>query len=173
MNEKNVPKYEFTGKQMKLENGRTLHEVVALKDFGNIEAGDIGGFIEKESNLSHDGDSWVYSGGQVYGDSKVHQNGEVYGFSIVVDSEVRGNAQVGGNARVTNGSLITEDAKIEGNAVIDDSMIGSKAEISGNAVVRNEIIVSDVKIDYNYNDALSKSYDERYSVDIDEAVERN
>ncbi|MBB4077294.1 hypothetical protein GGR08_001625, partial [Bartonella fuyuanensis] len=30
----------------------------ALKDFDDIKAGDLGGFIEKEVNLSHDGNCW-------------------------------------------------------------------------------------------------------------------
>lgn len=45
--------------------------------------GDLGGFVEKESNLSHDGKAWVC------GDAKVWGNAEVCG-----DAEVWGNASL-------------------------------------------------------------------------------
>lgn len=54
-----MKKYEFTG-ETKIRCGITLHRIRALKDFGVVCAGDIGGWIEKESNLSHEGNCWVY-----------------------------------------------------------------------------------------------------------------
>jgi len=46
--------------------GRKLHRIEALIDFGDVEAGDKGGWIEKESNLSHQGSCWVYDEAKVY-----------------------------------------------------------------------------------------------------------
>ena len=40
--------------------GIKLFRIRALNSFGNVEAGDIGGYIEKEENLSEKGDAWVY-----------------------------------------------------------------------------------------------------------------
>ena len=39
--------------------GIKLFRIRALNSFGNVEAGDIGGYIEKEENLSESGNSWV------------------------------------------------------------------------------------------------------------------
>jgi hypothetical protein len=50
-----------------------LYRVVALKDFGNVKAGDIGGWVESEHNLSQEGDCWVY------GDAYVCDDAQVYG----------------------------------------------------------------------------------------------
>lgn len=33
-------------------NGRILHRIRALADFGDVKAGELGGWIEKEENLS-------------------------------------------------------------------------------------------------------------------------
>ena len=54
-----MKKYEFTG-EVKLWLGRTLRQIRATVAFGKVEAGEIGGWIEKEENLSHEGDAWVY-----------------------------------------------------------------------------------------------------------------
>ena len=40
-------------------NGHTLHRIKAVRDFDCVKAGDLGGFIESEKNLAHDGDAWV------------------------------------------------------------------------------------------------------------------
>ena len=44
------------------------NRVVALIDFGNVKTGDVGGFVESENNLSHDGLCWVSGDARVYGD---------------------------------------------------------------------------------------------------------
>ena len=35
--------------------GKILHRIQAVRDFGNVKTGDLGGWIEKEENLSHGG----------------------------------------------------------------------------------------------------------------------
>lgn len=40
-------------------NERTLYSIRALRDFGDVKAGDFGGWIESEDNLSQAGDCWV------------------------------------------------------------------------------------------------------------------
>lgn len=49
-----MKKYELTDKTMEINN-RTLFRIRALRDFGNVKAGDLGGFVETEDNLSHEG----------------------------------------------------------------------------------------------------------------------
>lgn len=51
-------KYEFTGEESTY-NGNTVRRIRAIRDFGNIKAGDLGGWLEKEENLSHRGNCWV------------------------------------------------------------------------------------------------------------------
>ena len=67
--------------------GKKLFRIKALISFGNVEEGELGGYVEKEENLSNDGNAWVY------GDARVFGNARVYG-----DAEVFGNARVYGDA---------------------------------------------------------------------------
>ena len=107
-------KYEML-KDDTIEVGiRILHRIKALKDFNDVRKGDLGGYIEKEENLSHEGncwiydnanvfdDAWVFGDAQVYGDACVSNNAQVYG-----DACVSNNAQVFGNACVSNNAHIT------------------------------------------------------------------
>lgn len=54
-----MKKFELTSETI-INNGKTLYRIKALIDFSNIKAGELGGFVEKESNLYHKGNAWVY-----------------------------------------------------------------------------------------------------------------
>lgn len=93
-------KYRLTGNHTNIGN-RILYQIKALKDFGNVKAGDLGGYIESEENLSQDndaqvsGNAWVYDNARVSGDAQVSGYAQVYGYAWVY-----GNAQVSGDAEV-------------------------------------------------------------------------
>ena len=46
--------------------GKTLHRIRAIKSFGGVQAGELGGYIENEDNLSQGGDAWVCGNARVY-----------------------------------------------------------------------------------------------------------
>ena len=71
-----MKKYELTTNTKKAY-GRTLFQIRALKDFGNVKTGDLGGYIEKEGNLSHAGDAWIYNNALVYGNAKISGSAEI------------------------------------------------------------------------------------------------
>ena len=67
-------KYEFTGETRKIQlmfRTVTLHRIRAVISFGLVDAGELGGWIEKEENLSHEGKAWVCGDAEVCGDAKV------------------------------------------------------------------------------------------------------
>ena len=88
-------KYELTEETKTLADGTVLHRIRAVKDFAladgtEVLAGDLGGWIEKEYNLSHGGDAWVYGDARVYGDAEVFGDALVYGYAEVCgDAEVK------------------------------------------------------------------------------------
>jgi len=52
-------KYKLT-KNTKEWLGKTLYQIEATASFGGALKGELGGYIEKEENLSQQGDAWVY-----------------------------------------------------------------------------------------------------------------
>lgn len=91
-----MKKYELTS-ETKIFFGHILYRIKALSSFGCVSAGDLGGFLESEKNLSQNGDAWVY------GDAGVYGNAMVFG-----DARVSGNAWVYGNARVFGDAEVSE-----------------------------------------------------------------
>lgn len=67
-----MKKYELTA-ECKDFLGRKLYRIRALIDFDIVEEGDLGGWIEKEENLSQEGNAWVYDNARVYGDAEIRK----------------------------------------------------------------------------------------------------
>lgn len=122
-----MKKYEFTGetKKVGLFSNITVKRIRATVEFGRVKIGDLGGWIEKEENLSHENEAWVYDNAKVYGnaqvcgDAKVYGNAEVYGDAEVYgNAEVCGNAEVWGNAQVCGNAQVWDNAQVCGNAEV-------------------------------------------------------
>lgn len=134
------------------------HRVVALRDFADVKAGDVGGFLFNGASLSHDGNCWIYDHSMITDSANVSGNAQlrnyacvnndayVYGDAVVAGSAqlyndvvVSGNAHVSDNVRaydnvaITNHAVISGDVALAGNALIKDN-----AHISGHARLRGE-----------------------------------
>ena len=133
-------KYKLTSETIRI-NGKTLYRIEALRDFGEIKKGDKGGFIEKESNLSHEDLCWVYDDAKVYGKARVYGDAQVCGFAkvygyaeVYVDTQVYDDAMVYGFAKVWGNAEVYGDAKVGGNAVLSGN-----DKVYGNAVVYDNV----------------------------------
>lgn len=107
----NGKKYELLQDQTIEWRGRTLYRIRALRDFESVHAGDVGGYIECERNLSQDGNAWVCGNTRVYDNARVCGNARVYG-----NARVCGDALVYGNARVCGNTWVCGDALVYGDA---------------------------------------------------------
>ena len=78
-------KYELLVGDYLRAGDRTVYRIRALRDFGDVRCGDLGGYIESEDNLCHEGDCWVYDVAQVYGPGAVvRDNGRARGEAWVL-----------------------------------------------------------------------------------------
>ena len=151
-------KYELLKDDFIEVDGRKLYRIRALKGFGYVEKGKLGGYIEREENLSHSGNAWISGDARVYGDARVSGNAwvsgdaRVYGDARVCDNaEVSGDARVSGNAWVSGNAEVYGDARVYGNAeVCDNAEVSGDARVSGNAWVSgNAEVYGDANITNN------------------------
>ena len=126
-------KYRLIPEDYKEICGKKLYRIEALKDFSNIKAGDLGGYIESENNLSHDGYAWARD------NACARDNARIGG-----DACVGGNACVRDNARVRDNAVVCNNAIIRDNARIGDkAMARDNAMIRDNAVIRGNAMICD------------------------------
>ena len=148
--EKELNKYELTEGWISNHKGVRLYQIRCLRDIKHAKAGDLGGFVESEKNLSQEGDAWIADKAQVWGKAAVFDNAlvsdeaRVFGNAVVYDdafvsgrAEISDWARVHGNARVTgHGVQINGYTEILGSAKIgDEAHIGDSVTVEGQARV--------------------------------------
>ena len=133
--------------------GRKAYRILALYDFGDVRAGDTGGFIESEANLMHEGFAWVGKDTVVIENAVVKDNALVKGLAVIHGyAAVCGNSKIiGGNAGRKTGNpdyLNSEYVEIGGFAVISDfaevlhgAVIYQNAKVFGLARVSNKAVI--------------------------------
>jgi len=112
-------KFELT-KESKEFHGRTLYRIRALKDFSNIKKGDLGGWVEKEENLSQKGNCWIYD------EAKIFDNACALNSACVLNNVcVLNNACVRDNVYVFDSVCICDSVCISGNGCFSGSLFFS------------------------------------------------
>lgn len=123
-----MPKYEILEDQFLYKDGIKLYRIKLVRDIENkargfIPMGTLGGFIEKESNLAQDDESWVLS--HFNPTTKQWTWGIVYENAIVKDNawvnplaEIHGNAIICENSVVAGTNIIRGDVVLKGFAMI-------------------------------------------------------
>lgn len=151
-------KYEILEDQSIVVEGAKLYRIRALKDFFIVKAGELGGYIQHESNLSHEGYAWVYNDAKVFYDAKVLENGRVIGDAVLSKgAKVKGFGCVKDDAVVTHYSIVEDEAVVAGEAIVDESEIKENAKVGGSARAHNHSIVkgySNVSGNANIHDAV-------------------
>ena len=139
-----MKKYELT-KETKVIGGKTLFRIRALRSFGDIKAGDLGGFIENERNLSHEGNAWVVGNARVGGNAWVGDNAKVGGCAwvgdeawVIENAVIEGNAKVGGNALVCGNAQVVGNAQVGGCAWVGgNALVGSDTRLNGDGLINS------------------------------------
>lgn len=159
-------KYELTNETITIDD-HVLHQIRALIDFAEVKAGELGGFIESEDNLSHDGHAWVHPVAYAYGNARVHGDARICGHAAVSgNAEVFGNAYVIGHAHVLGDAHVYGNGYVSGSAYIygesqiyDHAHVFGDARIYGTAHVHGNVHVSgDASIGWNANLKSDKDY---------------
>lgn len=126
------PKYELFG-----EPKDGVYRIRALRDFGCVKKGDIGGRILTEKCLSHSGNCWVFDNSRIY-DGVLKDNAIMRDNSVII-----GGGTVYGNAKICGNAMVSDKAEVYGNATISsNSLITHNAHVYGNATVRDSSSVS-------------------------------
>mgnify|MGYP003091093154 CR=1 FL=1 len=126
-----MKKFELTTEFITNMFGKKLFRIKALVEFGNVKAGELGGYVEKEENVSQADNAWVSGDAEVFGNAKVYDNAWVSG-----DARVSGNARVSGDARVSGNAWVRGNARVYGDArVSGNAWVSGNARVSGNAWV--------------------------------------
>lgn len=136
-----------------------LYQIKALKNFTRsdgvkVKVGDLGGFVQSETNLSQDGTCWIDDTSIVRGTAKVGEGALILNSSLIKD-----NAVILGNVTVKN-STISDEAMILDGCQISNSHIYDSPNITGRVQIANSTIYGEAKISGEVRIGDSKISDE-------------
>lgn len=148
-----------------MRQGVIAHRIQAVRNFADVRAGDIGGYVSSEANLSQEGECWLYGNSASLEDARVTEDALLFDAAvarnaaeikeharitceaIVEDySTVRGSAHVGGGAVVRWSSTVSGNAKVYGHAVVTSAHICEKAEVYDSARITKSVIQGEAKV---------------------------
>ena len=132
-----------------------VYRIKALKDFGDVKKGDIGGYVQSKENLSQLGDCWIYNDAIVSENAKIEDNAKIYdnvnayGDALIRDnatihnnSIIRNYAIVMGSAQIHDFAIIENNAKVAGKSIIfDNALICENSLISGNSIIKDNCTI--------------------------------
>lgn len=151
-------KYTLSNQTMRLTDETVLHRIRALKSFVDangqvVTKGDLGGWVQSEDNLSHEGRSWIYDDARAYGRSKVLDDATLHGESEISDNVVvcdiaamydqsyaLDSARISGDTRIMDYSSIQDMAQVKNAIVCEDSRILSNAVVTGARIFGKAVI---------------------------------
>lgn len=160
-------KYRFDYNDFLDIEGHRVYRIYATQDMEDIgiKAGDCGGYIENEGNLSRKGNAWVYDGPTEisFGYGTNNKPGIVFG-----EAQVMGDASVGDGAIVKDEAVLLDDAtatygaEVSGKSVlcdlsyvvsssVHDCSLHGRSNVVKNANVNNTEMYNDSSISGNYS----------------------
>lgn len=120
-----------------------LYRIKANKSFNDVKAGDLGGYVSSQDNLSQEGNCWIYDDSMVLDNAFIDENALIFRNSIV-----RNNARISSNTNIIN-SQISDNVYIIGESQVFESTIKNDVSITGSAIVINSLIADNVEIKNN------------------------
>lgn len=156
-----MKKYEILeeSKRFKNHQGRivVLHRIRAVTTFHvsliekskridlTVSEGTLGGWIEKEANLSQKGSAWIAGEAVVLDDAKVYGDAWVGGHASIMDQ-----AKIHGKATIRGYTRIFDNAEVCGSALLDQrTKISKGIKICGSTRLHGAKIAADITIKDN------------------------
>lgn len=142
-----MKKYKILASTMRIHRGKPHYRIKALVDIleYGIRKGDLGGWVNGEHNLSHEGNCWVANEATVTDSACVKDNAFICNKVEVMDNAiVSGDAYISDNVVVADNAFVSDHTYVFGQVyVLDDAKIIDHAQVSEEAVISGDSIIQD------------------------------
>ena len=137
-------KYEITDITMEFEE-RTLYRIRALKNFRNVKAGDLGGWVSGKHNLSQEGDCWIYDEAKCMDNARMYHNSAMYNNAVMCDfSEMHGCSEMHNySAMLDNSRMYNCSAMYDNSRMYNDSKMYNNSRMFDNSAMYNNAVMLD------------------------------
>ena len=133
-------KYKLREDDAIVREGRKLYRIQALRDVRySVKEGKVGGYVESEANLSHEGTCWLFENACAYEDARVEGEARMHGHATL-----RGKAKLSGDATLWDHAIVQGEAKVGGGSQLNNQVVvGGSAILKGNVLLYDDVHVGD------------------------------
>ena len=175
------PKYELLHDQVRSLWDGAAFRIRALRDIPEhkVRIGDLGGFVEGERNLSHEGAAWIADEAMAVDQSRVEGDALMQGYSHMRGQSVlHGTATIGGHVGAADRAVIGGNVRLLGSVRVEDDTLvvgdittSHPIRLSGNAVYRRQ---ADLPWSLRHADPAEPGWIDRMreAIEIDPAFHR-
>ena len=155
-----MKKYELIKESKTIFEGREVYRIRALKDFRNVRAGDVGGWVCSYNNLSQEGNCWIYGNAKCLDHARIFDNAMIIDNSKMFDkSKMYDNSMMCDNSMMYNNSMMCNRAIMRNSSMmLDNSKMFDTSIMYDEAVMCNSsMMVENARMYYKakmYNDAI-------------------
>ena len=130
-----MKKYELIKEGKDTFIGREIYRIRALKDFSDIKAGDVGGWVCSENNLSQEGDCWIYDNAKCLDKARVFDDAKMYDSSMMIgNARMYDEAKMFNKAKMFNNSIMRNNAEMfDDTEMCDNAMMFNNSKMFDNA----------------------------------------
>lgn len=136
-------KYEILPEPIPIgPGGLGLYQIRALRSFGTVKEGALGGYVENGNNLQQSGNCWIYGSGRVHGSGLVANNALVYEGEVTGSAKVIDDAIIIGMVHLCGNVVVSEKAYVTGGIIGGDARImGDLTRIVGPVIIRSDAVI--------------------------------
>lgn len=107
-----------------------MRQIIATRNFANVHAGDVGGWVDSMGNLSQQDDCWIYD-----------QNSLVFN-----GASVTGNARIIGPCQISDNARVSDQTCIEASEIGDNALISQRANVHHSRVFGQCVITGEARV---------------------------
>lgn len=169
-----MQKYEILKDETKAAVSQPAYRIRALRDIPEhkVKVGDLGGYVEGEHNLAHEGGAWVANEAMVVDRSRVMGNALARDYSIISGHTILDDeAVVGGFTTTKDHTIVRGNARVRGGSTLEDTVL-----VEGNVDIRQTLNLGGDD-EYRSQDQIPWSFKDAFETDpvyldrLHEAVE--
>ena len=146
-----MKKYELIKEGKDTFIGREIYRIRALKDFSDIKAGDVGGWVCSENNLSQEGDCWIYDNAKCLDKARVFDDAKMYDSSMMIgNARMYDEAKMFNKAKMFNNSIMRNNAEMfDDTEMCDSSIMYDNSKMFNNSKMYDEARMYDNAVMFN------------------------
>ena len=111
--------------------GKKLYRIKALREVGEVQPGELGGYVEGYDNLSQDGNCWISRNSKVHSGAKVEKDAILDGTVELYDGTIATDGAFIGGYICADHCKFLYHSRVQGKMMLRECVVTGSALVTG------------------------------------------